>query len=371
MGMQLRGRSLPRALPPVARPMGAAGARDLAGAILRDAVQEEGRGKYATEFAKYRAFCDAERLDWRPMENETVLVYLDSRCKEQQNSVSAEQWRSQLWTEATREHGARPYSLAADGPFWKRAYIGLARRYGCDHAVPLGLTGEPMLQVVERLKPDYDRNPLEYMDFVHMLMSHSWMLRPNEHTGPRHSCYARNVRFLRTKVGTELVEITFEKGSTKGERRDGVVGYSKSARGQALRAATLAASGRYVTFARSKPGSPLCPVTVLRNVWRLRKLDRYPDRLLFPSVRYGFLSQAPMSGAEWNRRLRSLLARAGVKEKYSSRCARPGGRTELGDAANSVKDALGRWRAPRGSASSAGARYDRLDHRIADSLPPR
>jgi hypothetical protein len=354
-------------------PLGISGARALSRAIRLDGVDPEGRDKYGKEFARYRAFCEREELDWRPMDNDVVLAYLDQRCAGVKNSASAEQWRTQLWRGAEMAHGTRKYDPAADGPFWKESYVALAARHGCDRETPPALSDGPLRKIYESEKPDYDRDPIGYVDWVHLLLSQAMLLRPNEHTGPTQSCYARNFAFPVTSQGTQLVELTHEKGCTKGERRAGIRGYSGGAVGQAQRSATHAASGRVTSLAREKPGSPLCLLSALRPMWQRRQLGKHPERPLFPHIFKGGFSQAPMDGAQWNRRLKAMLARAGLTEvKYTSRGARSGGRTALATQGvpRSTRDQLGRWGVRKGE-SRAGALYDRIEHDAADLLPAK
>ena len=370
----MRGARLPvdAAAPGARIPLGLAGARALSHAIRRGAVAEAGQEKYAAEFGRYRAFCELEQLDWRVMDNDVVLAYLEKRCGGVKNSASAEQWRTQLWRGAQLEHGARTYDVVADGPFWKEAYVGLAARHGCDKATPPALTDGPLLRIHASEKPDYARDPVAYVDWVHLLLSQAMLLRPNEHTGETQSCYARNIAFPVTSKGTRLLELFHEKGGTKGERRAGIRGYSAGARGQAQRSAALASSGRVASLAREKPGSPLCLLTAFLPMWRARKLAKHPERPLFPHIYKGGFSQAPMGGAQWNTRLKAMLLRAGVTEKFTSRGARSGGRTSLATAGvkRSTRDQLGRWGVRKGE-SRSGALYDRIEHDTADLLPAK
>ena len=189
------------------------------------------------------------------------------------------------------------------------------------------------------------------------------LLRPNEHTGERSQCVAGNVRIGRSATGTRTFMYVFAKGSTKGERKRGIVGPSQKVR---LRSATLADEDREAVVVPAQPGSPLCLIEAWEPMWLRRELGSFLERPLFPGVKAnGRFLKTAMTLREWNVRLKALLRAAGVAEGYSANGTRPGRRSDLGAAGVSVSDrnTAGRW------ASSAGERYDRLGHDFADRLP--
>ena len=344
------------------------GAAAIAKAITGLSAGPGTRKKYTGEFGRYHAFCVEQSLNFAAMKNENVLAYIDARCAQVGNSVSAGQWRSQLWMHAEVVHGCRAYG-PADEPFWRRAYKGLATKYGCDSVTPPALTRAKMLRVYEALEPDIKRDPYEYNDWLHLLASYHFLWRPNEHTGAggRH-CVAGNIRVKKTPKGNRAIVYTFKRGTTKGERLRGVVGPSR----KALRSATLADSGREATLTREMPGSPLCLIAALAPMWQLRSLGEHPERLLFPSTRGDRFHVTPMTAKEWNQRMKAMMNKAGVTG-YTARAARSGRRADLGaeGVIEETKDAVGRWRRRRGTGSSAGRQYDRLSIPMADQLPDK
>ena len=348
--------------------MGEDGANERARIIATMAADKKSRDKGQKEFERFKEFCDREGLAYERMRNEDVLAYIDARCRTEGNAVSAGQWRSQLWSYAAQEMGLRKYS-EEDMPFWKRAYKGLAVAHGNDSKTPAALTSEELRRVHETIQPDIHKDPIGYNDWLHLLFSQQMSLRPNEHTGlGGASCVAGNISVKKTSTGVRAMVYTFLKGTTKGEKLRGVKGPSLKAQRQAC----LADSGREATLAREMKGSPLCLFSAMRPMWALRKLGENPEKMLFPSVKGNILRLAPMTGAEWNRRLRAMLKRAGVDGNYSSRSVRPGRRTDLGihGLTEATKDQLGRWSSRgRDGGSSAGRRYDRLHPETANLLP--
>ena len=349
--------------------LGSDGANERARAILALAREEKSHDKYKKEFEKFREFCEREALDYKLMRNEDVLSFIDERCAETGNAVSAGQWRSQIWNYAEKELGLREYA-EADKPFWKQAYKGLASRHGCDSATPSALTSEELRQVKEAICPDIDKDPIGYNDWVHLLFSQQMSLRPNEHTGPGGArCVAGNISVKTTSTGVRAMIYTFQRGSTKGEKLRGVRGPSHKAQ----RKACLADNGREATLTREMKGSPLCLFSALRPMWKLRKMGENPEKMLFPSAKGRIFGTTPMTGAEWNRRLRGMLKLAGLEGNYSSRSVRPGRRTDLGvqGLTEATKDQLGRWSSRGKEGSSSGRRYDRLHPESANLLPSK
>jgi hypothetical protein len=344
-------------------PLGEAGARMRAKLLTGLSTDAKGWRKYRTEFSRYVDFCEENELVWASMLNENVLAYIDARCAGVGNAISAQQWRTQLWNAAEREHGLRAYDKVRDGPFWQRAFKGLAVVHGSDSKTPRALTSDVLMQVHERLRPDVERDPVEYNDWLHLITAQQLLLRPNEHTGERSQCVAGNVRIGRSATGTRTFMYVFAKGSTKGERKKGIVGPSQKAR---LRSATLADEDREAVVVPAQPGSPLCLIEAWEPMWLRRELGSFPERPLFPGVKAnGRFLKTAMTLREWNVRLKALLRAAGVAEGYSANGTRPGRRSDLGAAGVSVSDrnTAGRW------ASNAGERYDRLGHDFADRLP--
>ena len=350
---------------PAAAPLKMAGARARALSIVGGSSLVMTRKKYRGEFGRYHKFCVDNELNYAAMDNECILAFIDSRCKAVKNSVSARQWRSQIWSHAEQKLGLRAYDEGTDGRFWKRAYKGLAVRHGCDSFTPNALGKRELLKIRAALDPDITRDPVGYNDWLHLLFSKQLTLRPNEHTGAGAKCVAGNIRFKRTSSGVKTLVYTFARGSTKGERLRGERGPSVKAQ----RSSFLTDSGREATLAREMPGSPLCLIDALRPMWELRMLKSNPKRLLFPDTRKGKFRREPMSGKEWNRRLKAMLKLAGISKKFTARSTRPGQRADLLAAGVSEenRDQLGRW-ASR-NRKTAGAKYDRLQIDVAELLP--
>ena len=261
--MQLRGgtvlpdRAAPAAPAPLAKgpavaPLGEAGARARARELTDASLTDTGWRKYRREFEKYVAFCEQHELSWAPMYNEHVLAYIDERCRAAGNAISAEQWRSQLWNYAERKEKLRAYNTATDGPFWERAYHGLAKAYGKDSDIPNPLDAHVLQLAYDIIKPSIRRDALEYHDWAHVLMSYHLTMRPGEHTGRASKCVAGNFEFSRTRKGTRAIVYRFPRGSTKSERKQGIYGASTKA---LKRGSTFLGKNRPITIARSMPGS--------------------------------------------------------------------------------------------------------------------
>lgn len=354
-------------LPRQGPPLGTAGAALRARAITGLSAAQKAQDKYRAEFARYHGFCVYHGLDWFAMKNDNVLAFLEERCESVGNAISAPQWRSHLWTHAEREQGCRAYDESTDGPFWARAYKGLTTKYGADSAIPLALTRRELLLIYDAMRPDIERDPIGYVDWVHLLFSYHFQMRPNEHTGARARCVAKNLSFERSRKGARVLVYTFQRGTTKGERKRGIVGPSR----KALRSSVMANGQRESTLTREMPGSPICLLAALTPMIALRRLHKRPNRLLFPSARGGRFHNVPMTAGEWNKRLKAMLRKADIAESFTARGVRAGRRADFGAAGlnTECKDQLGRWAVPKGKGSSAGARYDRLSVDIADRLP--
>ena len=284
---------------------------------------------WASAQRSFESFCTRLAVPPLPggkLHHDLVMAWLDDKCDDAENATSVEHWISHLYRSYETMNDTPAYSKTADGPFFARAKLALAKEYGVRVKRPLAITAAILRQIYERLRPD--RDPRWRNFWVHLLAAYHWLLRPNEHLGADRVLRARDVSFTR-EGATRARVANLRVYASKGLR---IVG---------------AAAGEYeMTFTRETTG-PLDLFSVLGPYMSEHNFASRPDDPLLPDLRDdGSLAPGYMSMDSFNAKLRLLLSRAGLSTEYSARGLRSGRRSDLRNCGTpaDVVCQLGRWK---------------------------
>lgn len=284
---------------------------------------------WASAQRSFEAFCTRLAVPPLPggtLHHDLVMAWLEDKCDDAENATSVEHWISHLYRSYETMNDTPAYSKTADGPFFARAKLALAKEYGVRVKRPLAITAAILRQIYERLRPD--RDPRWRNFWVHLLAAYHWLLRPNEHLGADCVLRARDVTFSR-------------EGATRARVANLRVHASKG-----LRIVGAAAGEFEMTFTRETTG-PLDLFSVLGPYLEQHNFASRPDDPLFPDLHDdGSPATGYMSMDSFNAKLRALLARAGLSTEYSARGLRSGRRSDLRNCGTpaDVVCQLGRWK---------------------------
>ena len=183
---------------------------------------------------------------------------MDELCEENFSSVSAEKWKSRLWSHAVNAFRHEPYDAELGRGFWKCAYRGLNATYGGKSHAPLALGAEVLQRIWDRVRPDPARDLDEYLIWVQSLFGYHLTMRPNEHTDRQSRCVAGNVQWMCHRDGFRFIAYRFPVGSTKGDRLKGLLAEADEAHD--LGRNEMAVAREDLGFAALPPTAPRRPV---------------------------------------------------------------------------------------------------------------
>jgi len=312
---------------------------------LGGALLSESAALYEKTVQRYEQHCSDFKVPAFPMDYFKAGDFLYARCKEltPPNTATWPAWQSQLLRGVVLLRG-QPEPTAEIRGRLNDLHLSARQELGHESTAPPEAGSDKLVAMWAALRPDPDKNRLEWTIMVYSVFAYSFVLRPGE---------LAEGKANRSKVTSRLKHLKFL--PTSAERPHGgmtlVIPTDKSAR----RKKTI----DYKTVYAPGCGGPMCPVGLMQQYWEVYNLDRAErqEEPIFAEMDATGtrLAARVITQSSVNRTLQVLCARANV-DRHTSRATRAGRRNDrIGSGAPSpVVERVGRW-----ASESAQQAYER------------